>query len=59
MPVQRPTSVAFGGANMDELFITSASRDLTDIELKSQPNSGGLFSFKPGVRGIDELQFAG
>ena len=58
VPVQRPTSVAFGGADLDEIFITSASRDLTKAELVGQPNAGGLFSFKPGVRGIAELPFA-
>lgn len=59
VPVQRPTSVAFGGADLDKIFITSASRDLTDAELVAQPNAGGLFSFKPGVRGIAEFPFAG
>lgn len=59
VPVQRPTSVAFGGADMDQIFISSASRDLTEAELAGQPNAGGLFSFKPGVRGIAELPFAG
>ena len=59
VPVQRPTSVAFGGADMDRIFITSASRDLTDAERTGQPNAGGLFSFRPGVRGVAEIPFAG
>lgn len=59
VPVARPTSVAFGGAEMDRIFISSASRDLSEIELASQPNAGGLFSFRPDVRGIAELPFAG
>lgn len=59
VPVQRPTSVAFGGSNMEQIFISSASRDLTRSELVGQPNAGGLFSFKPGVRGIAEQPFAG
>lgn len=59
VPVQRPTSVAFGGANMDQIFISSASRDLMGAELAGQPNAGGLFSFEPGVRGIAELPFSG
>lgn len=59
VPVQKPTSITFGGAHMEHIFITSASRDLTAAELISQPNAGGLFSFKPGVRGIAELPFAG
>jgi xylono-1,5-lactonase len=59
VPVQRPTSVAFGGADMDRIFITSASRDLSEEELLGQPTAGGLFSFRPGVQGIAEIPFAG
>jgi sugar lactone lactonase YvrE len=59
VPVQRPTSVAFGGAALDQLFITSAARDLTPEERKTQPQAGGLFVTRPGVTGIAELPFAG
>lgn len=59
VPIAKPTSVAFGGARMDQMFISSASRDLSEPELASQPRAGGLFSFRPGVRGIAELPFAG
>ena len=59
MPVARPTSCAFGGANFDELYITSASRDLEQEALAMQPNAGGLFMVTPGVRGIEEVPFAG
>lgn len=58
-PVQRPTSCAFGGANLDELYITSARRDLSSVDLQRQPLAGGLFRFRPGVGGIAELPFAG
>ena len=59
VPVQRPTSCAFGGAQLDELFITSARRDLTLAELEHQPQAGGLFRCQPGTIGIAELPFAG
>lgn len=59
MPVQRPTSVAFGGPDLDELFVTSAARDLTEAEREGQPQAGGLFRVRPGVTGIAELPFAG
>lgn len=59
VPVQKPTSVAFGGPKMDRLFITSAARDLSDAERKGQPHAGGLFAFYPGVKGIAEVPFAG
>lgn len=54
MPVQRPTSVAFGGPNLDELYVTSARVDLSDDELAGQPHAGHLFRILPGVRGLPE-----
>lgn len=59
VPAQRPTSVAFGGADLDQLFITTASRDLGPDELATQPSAGGLFKTRPGVRGIAQPLFAG
>lgn len=59
VPVQKPTSVAFGGPHMDRIFITSAARDLSEAELASQPEAGGMFAFAPGIKGIAELPFAG
>jgi sugar lactone lactonase YvrE len=59
LPVQRPTSCTFGGADLDRLFITSASIGLSQSELSTQPSAGGLFMAVPGVRGIADLPFAG
>lgn len=59
VPAQRPTSVAFGGAELDQLFITSARRDLSPQELAGQPFAGGTFMTQPGVRGVAEQMFAG
>lgn len=58
-PVQRPTSCAFGGERLDELYITSARRDLSAAELEHQPQAGGVFRCRPGVTGLAELPFAG
>ena len=59
VPVQRPTSCAFGGPDVDRLFITSASRGLSEEERAMQPSAGGLFMTVPGVRGVLETPFAG
>jgi sugar lactone lactonase YvrE len=59
MPVQRPTSCAFGGPALDRLYVTSARRDLDEGDLDKQPEAGGLFVMEPGVRGVAELPFAG
>lgn len=59
LPVQRPTSVAFGGPRLDRLYVTSASIGLDDLALQMQPHAGGLFQCSPGVIGIAELPFGG
>jgi len=59
MPVQRPTSCAFGGPELDRLYITSASIDLDENSLRMQPNAGGLFMLIPGVQGVEDVPFAG
>jgi xylono-1,5-lactonase len=59
LPVSRPTSCAFGGPELDRLYITSARVGLDADELEMQPNAGGLFMFVPGVRGLAEVPFAG
>ena len=51
LPIQRPTSLAFGGENFDTLFITSASVDLSESQLLSQPAAGDLFMLIPGIKG--------
>ena len=59
MPVARPTSCAFGGLDLDQLYITSASIGLDEAERQMQPNAGGLFMVTPGVRGLGDAPFAG
>jgi sugar lactone lactonase YvrE len=59
LPMQRPTSCAFGGERLDTLFVTSARKGLQGTDLAGQPLAGGLFAVDPGVRGIAELPFAG
>jgi D-xylonolactonase len=59
LPVQRPTTCAFGGAGLDQLFITSASIGLGEVERAAQPLAGGLFMVEPGVSGVPLPPFAG
>lgn len=59
VPVSKPTSCAFGGPNLDQLYVTSASVGLDAAALEMQPNAGGLFMFTPGVRGLADVPFAG
>jgi sugar lactone lactonase YvrE len=52
IPVPRPTSCAFGGADLRTLFITSASIDLSPDQRAASPLSGGLFALRLPVPGI-------
>ena len=59
LPVQNPTSCAFGGENLDELFITSANIGLNEQQRIEQPLAGDLFRVRTGIKGIAEAKFAG
>src|SRR5262249_56778851 len=51
LPVERPTSCAFGGPDRDRLFVTSARTDLDDDALGRQPLACRVFAIDgPGVR---------
>jgi sugar lactone lactonase YvrE len=59
LPVANPTSCAFGGKHLDELYITSAALGLSADDKRKHPLSGDLFCLKAGVAGMDEPRFAG
>ena len=59
MPVSRPTSCAFGGIDLDLLYITSAKIGLDAEHLAKETHAGGLFMVAAGVKGIAERPFAG
>lgn len=59
VPVQRPTSCAFGGPELDQLFITSARVGLDEAALEPQPQAGGLFQVRPGAKGLADRPFEG
>ena len=59
VPVSQPTSVAFGGADLRTLFITTARIFLTDEQLQNQPMAGNILAVDLDVPGIPEPRFAG
>ena len=59
MPVPLVTSLAFGGPNLDKLFVTSARWDMTDDQIKAAPHSGGLFVLDVNCQGLPEVKFCG
>jgi sugar lactone lactonase YvrE len=56
VPVARVTKPAFGGHDLDDLYITTASPPEPD---DAQPHAGGLFKVRPGVRGLPVNSYAG
>lgn len=59
LAVQRPTSCAFGGPDLDRLYVTSATIGIDAEALEMQPCAGGLLLVETGVRGISQVPFAG
>ena len=51
VPVEKPSKAAFGGADLDVMFITSLRRNLL-TPLAQQPLAGSLFIARPGMRGV-------
>jgi sugar lactone lactonase YvrE len=59
LPVQFPTSCAFGGPELDELYITSAWDEVKPEQRASQSMAGDVFRLKTDVRGLPEPLFLG
>ncbi len=59
VPVSRVTCCAFGGPDLDTLYITTAKIGLSPQERDGQPQAGGLFAARPGPRGIAPTRFPG
>jgi L-arabinonolactonase len=59
MPVQQPSCPMFGGKDLDTIYVTSASKGLSEKQVLEQPQAGSLFAFQPGVKGLPEMRFQG
>jgi sugar lactone lactonase YvrE len=57
LPCSWPTSCAFGGPDLDTLYVTSARFTMSDEHLAANPHEGGLFAVKPGVSGLPANRF--
>ncbi|MCB9967090.1 MAG: SMP-30/gluconolactonase/LRE family protein [Geminicoccaceae bacterium] len=59
MPVERPTKIAFGGADLKTLYVTSISGGQTPGTEARQPQAGGIFALSvPGVQGLPAWRLA-
>ncbi|MBI3172894.1 MAG: SMP-30/gluconolactonase/LRE family protein [Chloroflexi bacterium] len=59
MPALQPSSCIFGGADLNELYVTSARKGLSPEKLQAYPLSGGVFKIITEATGIPTFQFAG
>lgn len=59
IPASLTTACALGGANLDELFVTTARDGLTPEQLAAQPHAGSLFRVRVAVPGLESHEFAG
>ncbi len=57
MPVLQPSSCVFGGRNMNELYVTSARKGMSEAELNQYPLSGGLFKVETKIEGMPTFEF--
>lgn len=57
VPAHNVTACAFGGDNLEVLYITTASLDMTEEEKQKFPLAGSVFKVIPGVRGVKSTFF--
>lgn len=57
VPAARVTSCTFGGADLDELYITTARTGLDEAQLADQPHAGGIFRIRTGAKGLPAYRF--
>ena len=54
MPIKNPTCPAFGGPQLQTLFVISSRMDHSPDELDQSPQAGGLFAIETGISGLPE-----
>jgi sugar lactone lactonase YvrE len=57
VPALQTSSCIFGGKDMNELYITSARKGMSEENLKQYPLSGGLFKVETKVTGMPTFEF--
>jgi sugar lactone lactonase YvrE len=59
VPAKNVTSCAFGGARMNELFITTAIVGMSPAEFRRYPQAGGVFRMETNLTGMPTYEFSG
>ncbi|MEM9516974.1 MAG: SMP-30/gluconolactonase/LRE family protein [Actinomycetota bacterium] len=58
LPTTHPTSVAFGGADGADLYITTSWFDVPEADRPNEPLAGAMFVARPGVTGAGQPRWA-
>ena len=58
-PVNHVISCAFGGPDLDELYVTTSSWGFSAQDRQKMPQAGDLFRLRPAVKGLVEPAYAG
>jgi L-arabinonolactonase len=59
LPVEQPTSCAFGGEDLSHLYVTTARKGLSPAALATQPLAGSVLCLKPPAPGVPVPPFGG
>ena len=59
VPAKNVTACWFGGDDLQDLYITTATEDMTEEDRRTYPHAGGLFRCRPGATGLPAVPFAG
>jgi sugar lactone lactonase YvrE len=59
LPVTQVTSCAFGGESLEDLYVTTARENFSEAQARQEPQAGGLFRCRPGIRGVLPAEFQG
>jgi sugar lactone lactonase YvrE len=57
VPAHNVTSCAFGGNDLNELYITTGSMEMDEKQKEKYPDAGKLFMTVPGIKGINANYF--
>lgn len=59
VPVRKPTCCAFGGPDLGLLLVTTSRQGEGAEALSAEPTAGGLYGWRPGLKGLLDTPFAG
>lgn len=56
IPARDITKMAFGGPDLKTAYVTSATKNMTQLDMAAKPLSGSLFAFPAPVRGFAQTR---